>query len=204
MQHDRADGSRTIYQLKFFPEGFSGGFASRRKQIQRSFHAAMAHKPDGWALVVPCTMTQRERAFIQSLPGREQPPVDVLVDYIDEPRLDAGMAGHPDLIALFTRDELREFARQFGREKAALEGGVKDLHDQIQGLGGLAAQMDPHWDIDFAREGDQVVQRLRAKTPDAATQSPISIRVSATFGEGQEACGLLSSGPSGGASGRSS
>src|SRR5690554_5709372 len=44
----------TIYQLKYFPEGFSGGFREvRRKQILNSFRAAMKHEPALWVLVVP-------------------------------------------------------------------------------------------------------------------------------------------------------
>ena len=49
------DGRRRIFQLKYFPGGFSGGWGdSRRSQITKSFKKALEHSPDEWTLVVPC------------------------------------------------------------------------------------------------------------------------------------------------------
>lgn len=53
------DGGSDIYQLKFFPEGFSGGF-TRKRQIKESFETAMKLKPTRWILVVPANLTVRE------------------------------------------------------------------------------------------------------------------------------------------------
>src|SRR6476619_487138 len=58
-----------IYQLKYFPEGFSGGFRTRRTQIKRSFRRATKHKPQVWTLVVPNTVTTPEDEYVKSLKG---------------------------------------------------------------------------------------------------------------------------------------
>src|SRR3954453_10835350 len=55
--HVRPDGTSTIYQLKFFPDGFPGNMKGRRQQIKRSFMAAMQDSPDEWVLVVPEKLT---------------------------------------------------------------------------------------------------------------------------------------------------
>jgi hypothetical protein len=61
--HIRREGRLIIAQLKFFPEGFSGGFAKTRKgQIRDSFKSALVHDPDEWCLVVPTTLTNEERS----------------------------------------------------------------------------------------------------------------------------------------------
>jgi hypothetical protein len=179
------DGARTIYQLKYFPEGFSGGFAGRRQQIRRSFKAAMKHEPKQWVLVVPCKLTTSEHKFLKALPGREKPPVAVIVDHLDRPRLDVGLADYPDLIGVFTRNEVEEVARLWGQERAALTNGVEDLRERIAGLGRLAGHLDPYWDVAFSHRDGMVLHELRAKTPDAPLKSPISLHFDAAFAEGQ-------------------
>lgn len=179
------DGSRTIYQLKYFPEGFSGGFAGRRQQIKRSFKAAMKHGPKQWVLVVPGKMTTSEHQFLQALPKRAKPSVEVVVDHLDRPRLDVGLADYPDLIGVFTRREVEEAARLWGQERAALTNGVEDLRERIAGLGRLAGHLDPYWDVAFSHRDGMVLHELRAKTPDAPLKSPISLHFDATFEEGQ-------------------
>lgn len=61
------DDSKIIFQFKFFPEGFPTSNPSRRRQITKSFKAAMVHDPDEWTLVVPATLTPGERRFVTGL-----------------------------------------------------------------------------------------------------------------------------------------
>jgi hypothetical protein len=57
-----------IYQLKHFPEGFSGEWGKGRKpQITRSFNEAMKHNPPVWALVIPRNFTINERKWVAIL-----------------------------------------------------------------------------------------------------------------------------------------
>ena len=179
------DGTRTIYQLKCFPEGFSGGFVKRRAQITKSFKAAMVEAPAKWVLVVPCKMTRREHRFLQALTVGFKPPLSVVIDHLDQPRLDSGFAEYPDLVSYFYRREVEEVAKLWSRERAALSGGVRDLRARVGGLGRLGDTLDPYWAVDFSYINGRVVHNLRAKSPDAADKSPISIRFRADFGSHQ-------------------
>ncbi|WP_286249289.1 hypothetical protein [Streptomyces graminofaciens] len=78
----------------------------------------MAHKPVEWTLVVPCTLTTSERAFVNKLADGKA----VKVSMLDRSDLDCHFAAHSDLEASFTRDLLREAAKDFNQEKAMLLG----------------------------------------------------------------------------------
>ncbi|MEU8993125.1 hypothetical protein AB0C98_43235 [Streptomyces sp. NPDC048558] len=161
-----------IFQLKYFPDGFPGSLKSRRSSIKKSFNRAMQHAPVEWTLVVPCTLTASERTFVDNLPNGRPVTVSVL----DRPGLDGGFAEHADLEASFTRDQLREAARDFNQEQALLLGG-NDLVERVRALGSRADNVDPDWTWDFARRGKSVVRTLRAKHPLAHEASPITLRV---------------------------
>jgi hypothetical protein len=127
-----------------------------------------------WTLVVPCTLTPSERAFVDKLAEGTVVKVSVM----ERPALDAGFAAHPDLEASFTRDQLREAARDYNQEKALLLSG-EDLLERVRSLGGRADNLDPHWTWDFERRGDLVVQPLRGKHPLAQQASPIRVHLTA-------------------------
>lgn len=168
------DAGIRIFQLKYHPGGFPGSYRGRRTEIKRSFTRALQHNPVEWTLVVPCTLTPSERAFVDKLAdGRT-----VKVSVMDRPALDDGFAAHPDLEASFTRDQLREAARDYNQEKALLLGG-EDLIERVRALGGRADNLDPHWTWDFERRGDLVVRSLRGKHPLAQQASPIRVHLTA-------------------------
>lgn len=58
------DAGLRIFQLKYHPDGFPGSLKGRRTAIKKSFRRTMAHRPVEWTLVVPCTLTVSERAFV--------------------------------------------------------------------------------------------------------------------------------------------
>ncbi|MFE2560247.1 hypothetical protein ACFXGT_30355 [Streptomyces sp. NPDC059352] len=160
-----------IFQLKYYPDGFAASMKGRRPSIKKSFERAMDHGPYEWTLVVPCTVTDSERAFIEGLAvGR-----NLTVRIMDRAELDDRLAAHSDIEASFTRDQLFEAAKVYGQEKAILRRGPKDLAERVQKLGRVADEVDPHWTMDFAREGDRVIQTLRGKHPRAHEVSPISL-----------------------------
>jgi hypothetical protein len=185
--HIRRDGRLTILQLKCFPEGFSGGFAAtRRAQTRDSFKTALQHKPDEWLLVVPATLTQGERHYVEGLPGRQRPKLtkpDIVV--VGQPELDRLASQHPDLVTYFKRDELREAAKDFSAEQALLLS--KD--DVLTRVAALAKQNDtlhPDWRLEFFTKGDIVGTTLVAKHPHAVERSPVTFTLNTAFGPDHE------------------
>ncbi|MET9459968.1 hypothetical protein ABZY05_33600 [Streptomyces canus] len=166
----RSDAGLHIFQLKYHPDGFPGSHRGRRRAIQQSFRRAMQHDPVEWTLVVPCVLTASERSFVDKLSdGRA-----VKVSVMDRAALDNGFAVHADLEATFTRDQAREAARDYGREKALLaERG--DLVERVRALGSRADGIDPDWTWDFTRRGDMVIQTLRGQHALAQEVSPVRL-----------------------------
>ena len=85
------DAGLRIFQLKYHPDGFPGSLKGRRTAIKKSFRRAMAHHPAEWTLVVPCTLTASERAFVDNLADTLPMEISVL--------------DRSDLEASFTRDQ---------------------------------------------------------------------------------------------------
>ncbi|GGK82241.1 hypothetical protein Sme01_38340 [Sphaerisporangium melleum] len=162
-----------IFQLKYFPGGFSSGMKQRRNQIKRSFKSAMAHRPWEWTLVVPCNLSDPEQKFIDELPGEQS----IRISVIGRAELDDLMAMFPDLEGYFQKDHLLEAAKTYNQEKAILTGGAADLVDRVHALGRVVDTSDPDWTLDFSRNGDQVAYALRPKHPQAHVTSPIQIKV---------------------------
>jgi hypothetical protein len=169
---------RVIYQLKFFPDGLSSNQQSRKTQIQRSFRAALTHKPQQWTLVVPCKMTESFRVFLGSL-GKGN---SVKIDWIDRPRLDSMLAAHTDLIHLLEKDDylLRQVAA-YSQEKAVLSGGAADLAERLDRLQATVDDLHPDWTLTFSKVGGQTVLVPTAKHPRAAAQTPVGMDVVFTF-----------------------
>lgn len=185
--HIRRDGRLTIVQLKYFPEGFSGGFKeTRRAQILASFKSALKHRPDEWWLVVPSTLTPGERKYVIELPRRQKPKLSKpAVVPFDRPKLDGLAAAHPDLVECFKRDELLEAAKVYNQERAVLV----DKDDAVARVAALSKRADtlhPDWRLDFFTKGDVVGTILVARHPQAAQRSPITVSISATFGPDYE------------------
>lgn len=181
--HIRRDGRLIIVQLKFFPEGFSGGWKkTRQDQIRESFDTAMQHVPDEWWLVVPTTLTTDERAFVAGLGSRvpegQKPPAIVI---FDRPALDGLAARHPGLVTYFHRDELRAAAKDYNQETALLVN-QQDLGARTRALADRASTLDPDWRFDIFTDGDVTGTILVPKHPQAAERSPITINITTQFG----------------------
>ncbi|GGY18934.1 hypothetical protein GCM10010358_82430 [Streptomyces minutiscleroticus] len=166
------DAGIRIFQLKYYPDGFPGSVKGRRSAIKKSFTRAMKHQPVEWTLVVPGTLTPSERSFVDRLAQGHAVTVSVL----DRPGLDNGFADFPGLEATFTRNQLREAARDYNQEKALLLSG-DDLVERVRALGARADTVDEDWTWDFERRGDLVVRTLREQHPLAHKRSPITMRV---------------------------
>lgn len=169
---ERAGGLEIIYQLKYFPEGFSGGFRdTRRRQIKRSFEAAMKSAPRRWILVLPRNPTSNERSWVRKLAGKRRVEIAIW----GQAKLDSELADRPDLLAWATRDQLVETLKTFNMEQAALVTAA-DLDQRLENLQGQIAGRSPYWDLRVEMDpAGTVTQTLVGKTADAHLKEPISI-----------------------------
>lgn len=168
-----------VYQLKFFPEGFSGGFSkSRRPQIKSSFQTALSqHSPDDWTLVVPGNGTLPERKYVGALRGQQR----TRVHFMGRAELDNLLASYPEIAAWATRDPLVDTLRLLREEQAEL-AGPRDLGDRIAGLAAKEKERSPYWGVRFASDERGVTQTLYPKRPDAAEKEPLQLELTAQFG----------------------
>ncbi len=162
-----------IFQLKYFPEGFSGGFRTRKGQIHSSFKDAMAWKPYEWILVTPSNLTPQERTYVLSQQTAEYTPPKMRV--WGRAELDERLAAHPDLERSFLREDhgLSEMAAIYNQERAIMADPGTDLPARIKGLGELVDSLNPYWTKDFAYQDGQITSVLRAKRTDSAKVAPI-------------------------------
>ncbi|MFE3956048.1 hypothetical protein ACFXPS_17875 [Nocardia sp. NPDC059091] len=178
----RQGGRVRIFQLKYFPEGFSGGFAkSRRAQIRRSYDTMLQENPFEWVLVVPNNLTPGEREFVDNLAsGTETPRRRV----IDRTGLDDLLVDFPEVDRWAQRNittELLENAKIYNREVDNLLG-PDDLGSRIGNLGELVDSVDLDWTYDFHRIGNTVSQVLRPQHSRAHIVSPVHVTVHGQFG----------------------
>ncbi len=173
----------SIYQLKFFPEGMSGGFRkTRRDQVKRSF-SSVCDTPglEEWVLVLPRNPTNSELRFVRAL-GKNS---DFQIRVWARAELDQRIAEFPDLLAWATRNPLVETLREAGMQSAAL-AGPNDLQDRVSALHSSANSRSAFWGTNFSMVDGVLTQWLVAKRPDAPEKEPISVGFTAAFAPEQE------------------
>lgn len=169
-----------IFQLKYFPEGFSGGWGkARRPQIKKSFLRAMKHEPREWTLVMPRNPTTGELKHISTLASG----LSVRVGIWGQARLDDELAKFPDIEGSALYEPVLGALKQLNMEQAALAGPY-DLAKRALALSRLADNRSPYWAVDHQVIGGQVTQMLRAKHPRAAELEPIVLNAAFRFAEG--------------------
>ena len=167
----RGDGVEVLYQLKCFPEGFSGAWGkSRKPQIRRSFTAAMAHSPARWVLVMPRNPTSGEKRFVRSLKGKSSVEVGVM----GRAQLDSAIAARPDLLDAFTRDPLVATLKEIGQEHRGLVR-PQDLDATLDDLSRRIDGRSAYWGTTVTVTRHGTLQELFAKHPRAAELEPINI-----------------------------
>ncbi len=180
-----ADGHRTIFQLKYFPEGFSGKHKDRREQIKRSLASALKHNPDEWVLVWPSVPHKSDNAFISDLRADN---ASLTITPWGRTKLDALLVEFPDVINVMRRGEAAiELLTQLREESAALTGGMTDVAQRVAGLKDVIDGSDPHWTLDIATQGKTIIQTLRAKHPQAPEVSPIKVAFTADLDDDEHA-----------------
>ncbi|MEV0949037.1 hypothetical protein [Promicromonospora sp. NPDC050249] len=163
----------TIYQLKYFPEGFSGGFReTRRRQITKSFNAAMKHKPRRWVLVFPGRPTPKERSYVHKLAGGRRVEIAIL----GRDKLDLLMAENPDIHRHVTTGPLTEALRLSGNEHLALATPI-DLDRAAVSLGERIDARSAFWGVNVTIGADgSIQQEFVPKRPDAFSNEPLSLK----------------------------
>ena len=170
--YDSSGKIKQIFQLKHFPEGFSGGHsATRRKQIKKSFTTAWDnHKPPRWTVVVPCNPTAPESKYVTQLgSGKAVTCTTWGMRHLDE-RL--SQPANRDILDVATRRPLIDALKEIGQEQAAL-AGPNDLQERIERLSNRVSGRSLHWDVDFAVSGNVFTQSFRQKHDRAAELEPL-------------------------------
>ncbi|WP_344100060.1 hypothetical protein [Myceligenerans crystallogenes] len=163
----------TIYQLKYFPEGFSGGWSkTRRAQIKSSFQSAMAHQPRSWVLVIPARPTPKERKWVRSLVGKQPVKVEIL----GRDKLDRMLAESPDILRMLMKGPLTEALRLAGSEHQALSTPA-DVENAAIDFGQRVNARSAFWGANVIVGADgSVTQQLVPKRPDAMEHEPLSLK----------------------------
>lgn len=162
-----------IYQLKYFPEGFSGGFSrTRRRQITKSFNAAMKHRPRRWVLVFPAKPTPKERAYVHKLAGGRRVEIAIL----GRDKLDLLMVENPDIHRHVTTGPLTEALRLSGNEHLALATPA-DLDRATVSLGKRINARSAFWGVNVTIGADgSIQQEFVPKRPDAFSNEPLGLK----------------------------
>jgi hypothetical protein len=172
------DDDKIIFQYKYFPEGFPST-GSRRKQITRSFRAAMIHNPDEWILVVPAKVTPGERKFVMGL-GKDKP---VKISIRDRVWLNDQLANHRDIAEYYRHgsdiDLLYAKGEMFKHNPVIRD--MDDVAGRMVALQDSVGMADPNWALDVHSVGGKITQVIRAKDPNAAARSPITIKFTAAL-----------------------
>lgn len=166
-----------IYQLKFFPEGMSGGFVKRRDQVKRSF-ARVAERPglEYWTLIMPKNPTSSERRYTLALKNGQAIEIDVW----GVGRLDQEAARHPDLLGALTRRPVIEAVRDMNMESTALVG-PDALAQRLGKLSDLANSRSAYWGMHVESRPGLTTMTPVPKRPDAAEMEPLGVRFDAMF-----------------------
>ena len=169
-----------IFQLKYYPEGFTGGFRdARRPQVKKSFDTAWRkHHPKEWVLIMPPNPHINEKRFVDELAAGKP----VTVDIWGQAKLDAAFADYPAVERAVLRNELVDVLKEFGSEKAVMVG-ANDLEARLKSLSETANSRSEYWDTEFSVQGGVVSEEYVAKHPDAMLVEPIETKITFRFGE---------------------
>lgn len=179
---ESTDQITQIFQLKYFPGGFSSVHVKRRTQIKKSFEAAMEHSPPVWTLVFPGNPTIGERKHLSTLKGNRK----VIIRILGAAGLDVLLSKHPKIAAHLTRNEAVEVLREVNRAEAVLAKSG-DLRAEVARLQHRLDGRSQYWGTAFSLEpSGSYVETVYAKRHDAQQREPLSITLRAEFGTGDD------------------
>ncbi|WP_144785487.1 hypothetical protein [Microbacterium sp. BH-3-3-3] len=167
-----------VYQLKFFPEGMSGGWKTRRTQVKRSFKSV--RDLDGledWTLVTPRNPTVQEQQTVGAM--REGRAIRMHV--WGQAALDDELSKFPNLLAWAQRDDALTFLRTAAHETDAL-AGPDDLQNRVRDIAAIADSRSIYWGVNVSVDHGVTTETFYPKRPDAPEKEPISFTIAPTFG----------------------
>ncbi|HLX88189.1 MAG TPA: hypothetical protein VKR22_07005 [Acidimicrobiales bacterium] len=168
-----------VFELK----SFTGRLTKNRLgQVKRSFVRALGHDPKTWTVVCPIDLTNEERKKFESLTAGS----GVKCAWLGKTWLDARMAEHPCVARYFlsdVTDEIRDLARLFAAERAALTNGVPDAIERLRALAERCDELDPFYRVDLATDtrAGTVTASLVPRYPMAAHDRPITLQAIFAF-----------------------
>ena len=150
-----------VYQLKYYPQGFTGGNKkSREPKVRESFETAWKHHtPSEWVLVMPPNPHLEEKSFVDGLPG-DRP---VKVDIWGQAKLDTILAKYPAIERAALREETVDLFIQMHQEQAALVG-PEDLAIRVRALGEVASSRSQYWDTNLSLVDGEYEENYTPKT----------------------------------------
>lgn len=166
----------TIYQLKYYPDGFKTSTRSRKAATKASFETAMRHKPTFWTLVVPSKLTLPERKFVTGLTapvGLAQPR---RIRILDLPKLDFLLSKYPSIMSYLDRPDILDQVE--GRAIEVME--ARDGEEMLARYSALTARgnnLDPNWDMTFQGSAEDGYIIPLPKHAQAAQKSPLGFEI---------------------------
>jgi hypothetical protein len=171
-----------VYQLKHFPEGFSGGWGkSRKSQIRKSFARAGMLDMHDWTLVVPEEFTKAEQVWVTALAAG----TSVRIHIMGTVELDRMLARYPDVQGWSVRSAVNEALDRVGRKDLA----PRTSSEASEGLHRYLADADSfslYWGRRLAAIDGELGWEIYAKRDDAVVMEPLQITVNAAFGKDDE------------------
>jgi hypothetical protein len=169
----RRASSLTIYQLKYYPDGFKSSTQSRKRDVRESFLKALQHGPSVWTLVVPAKLTPWERDYVLGL--KAQAATDKLraIKILDLPKLTKLLTEHPRVRDHLDRDPVLEAVRDYQVETSI----ARDAEHVIERAAKLAARgsdIDADWDMGIFSAGDQTMV-FPVPKPGREGRSPLGV-----------------------------
>lgn len=176
---DEKDYPEIIFQLKFFPGGFTGGHrATRQRQIEKSFNMAWnKHKPRTWILVMPSNPHKNELAWVRELAKDKQ----VRIHMWGQAHLDRGLAAHPEIEKAALHDGVVAVLSQFGQERAALANSG-DPQILFKGMVEELQARSEYWATEVSIQDGELIESYRPKRHDAMEKEPISETLTVKLG----------------------
>lgn len=166
-----------VYQLKYFPEGFSSSQSKRRKQIRSSFAKPITkgYQHERWTLAVPTKGTPAERKVVSDLTHPEGiRDGEIAKGFLGIPELNALEVMHPQVGRHHKHKQLTQYLASIGMERAAL-AGPHDLSERLATLAEITDNRSAYWGAAFSVDAAGVsTTTIYPKRADAAVKEPIS------------------------------
>jgi hypothetical protein len=178
----KTDQIISIYQLKYFPGGMSGGFSARRRQVKKSLLTAVTNEaPPVWVLVLPVKVTAPERKAVRAM----LPQGSTRIRFMGPPELDRLLGLYPEIEKRFLSDHIRDMLEAVNRPEASLTK-ADDLATEALRIREQLDARSEYWGAAFGIRPDGTYhETIYAKRDDAHLREPLNIKFNLGFDKDQ-------------------